>query len=122
MFSELPKITFSKAEKKAFEPLLKLEGERVSFTKVAERIDNTFEDIIPIHMGTGYLQLYDRGGGPSFYIGSINEWFASSWIKIVYQTDIGVEVLTENSIYLIRKTESRVNKIASGGPMSAEAR
>ena len=100
---KLPKYKLKRGQKTAFNPLLRILGERVRLTKVSERGENKlFVDIIQEYKLTGYLQLYDRGGGPALFISSLSEWYATSWVQSVKKANGGVEVTTENSIYLLR--------------------
>ena len=83
-------------------PLVKILGERVSLSKVSEKQQDKFQDIIPEHKLIGYLTLYNRGGGPAVFVSSLSEWFATSWVVNVCERDGQVEIETQNSIYQIK--------------------
>lgn len=77
-------------------------GDRVTLSKVGIKYDGLIERLKPLYIQTGYLFLYNRGGGPAIHVSTLSEWFSTSWVFKATKTDSGFEVETENSVYLIQ--------------------
>jgi len=94
---EWPDLTGNLADLKEFL------GRDVVLLKTGVRTEKGFKLLDPIQRASGEMSVVDRGGGPAVLLqGRGFDYFITSWVLKADRTSEGIEIETENSLYLIK--------------------
>ena len=87
------------------EPLQEAIGKSAEIYKVGAKSPKGIRMFPAQYTDRGVLTVVDRGGGPSVFLQDFGRWFITSWVLKAEKTPEGIEIETENSLYLIKYHE-----------------